>query len=875
MSIDLQTDLEECEREPIHIPGAVQSHGAVIAVDPATGTITHVSENIQAFWNRKAAWFLSRNWSEVAGETGIGPDLTGIPEGPDSLEKTVEILNQPVHLRSHRYADRIIFEFHRDHDTTNTENGPLPDLSGLNVFAACQRTAESFAQITGYDRTMVYKFHEDYSGEVIAEVCPKGAVPYIGLRYPASDIPKQARELFLINRTRVIADVNSLNSTILAVPGERPLDCSCTFVRSVSPYHIAYLKNMGVYASLVCALSVNGKLWGLIAGHQHNPRQCSAIVRQRGEGLADRLSQRIGEIEKESRNSFQLRLEKESRKLQELYSDQLTDTDCIRSLIFGSSSLQSLFESNSAAVLTKTSMIASGDCPEENLIRKLIQKASETGLEVAEFNELPAEMSDSRHESFSGALLGKLQLPDGEVWLFCGRPEQTREVLWGGDPSKPVYRDAKLQLQPRDSFELWKSVVKGRCRPWSGLEKERMKNLLESLAGRKAFNSEKAEEAIHEFKEIYDRSPDYPYIDLYSTNDGVLLIAEEDQSGRLVWKAASRGAYKLLGIDPLIHDTVHPVEAMEAAGFNMEDLKKGKQRVECWHADQGLRIMQTSRQKVLTITGPALHTVYYSVSFLDVTLEERMLQAMQASRDHSVALKQTQDAFLSNLSHEMRNPLNAVIGLAELTGSSAGLSDEEREKYSKLIREAGVHMLEMVNSLLDLSKERTGRLGLENEQAVDLTEIARIAIQWLEPIASKKSVILHGPDEERLIVLCDRQKIRQVYVNLLANAIKFTNGPGNVYVRTGTDANGSPFFEVEDTGRGIPAADLPHIFDRFYRVVNRDVQGLEGAGLGLSISKAFIELHSGVIHVSSEPGSGTLIRCTFPPWRLRQGDGPA
>ncbi|RYY97198.1 MAG: GAF domain-containing protein, partial [Comamonadaceae bacterium] len=300
--------LENCAREPIHIPGLVQSHGALFAFD-AQGVVTHASTNAGALLGDTApapgdtltaAHFgADATVHEMLAEAQAD-DIAGAEGHAASAE--VELAGRLFDLIVHRTAGVVIAEFELQTATRDEVAGfalkahrAMDKLRRQGSIEALLALAVgSVRQVTGFDRVMAYRFRHDDSGEVVAEDKVDALEPFVGRRYPASDIPAQARRLYLINTLRLIADVNADPVAVAAASDALlPLDMSHATLRSVSPIHIEYLRNMGVGASMSISLVVNGRLWGMLACHHRSPLQVPYSVRMACDVLAQVLSANV------------------------------------------------------------------------------------------------------------------------------------------------------------------------------------------------------------------------------------------------------------------------------------------------------------------------------------------------------------------------------------------------------------------------------------------------------------------------------------------------------------------------------------------------------------------------------------------------------
>ena len=281
-------DLSNCDREPIHIPGKIQTHGFLIAINKEL-RITYCSENIADFAHITAATLLGTPVYLL--ETTILKKIDGFIEKLISIAHTrdgflpvnpypITIGGKDMNLVICASGDQYLLEFEPSFSDLNIDIQQLIGsalseiMADANLSRLLERTAQQIQKIIGYDRVMVYKFHADGHGEVVAEAKTEELTGWLGLHYPASDIPQQARELYKLNLIRLIGDVSAIPSAILTYQelNETPLDLTHSSLRAVSPIHIQYLKNMGVGSSFSVSLIHRGELWGMVACHNYTPR---------------------------------------------------------------------------------------------------------------------------------------------------------------------------------------------------------------------------------------------------------------------------------------------------------------------------------------------------------------------------------------------------------------------------------------------------------------------------------------------------------------------------------------------------------------------------------------------------------------------------
>ena len=283
-------DITNCDKEPIHIPGAVQSHGFLIAINRQSGLISYLSQNVQSITGIDAKNFLQKDPAILADEVHL-ESLEArffLMTLGEKLRKggTFDYLN-PILIQIKAITYNLIYHLSGDELIVEIEPEGVNQLQLLDVIGdiisqtsrvsnldtLLNTAASEIKQIIKYDRVMIYKFAPEGHGQVVAEEKNEDLNSFLGLWYPASDIPKQARELYKLNPTRLIVDVDTVTAPIItSASNKQPLDLTYSQLRAVSPMHIEYLKNMGVKSSFSISLISKGELWGLIACHNYSPK---------------------------------------------------------------------------------------------------------------------------------------------------------------------------------------------------------------------------------------------------------------------------------------------------------------------------------------------------------------------------------------------------------------------------------------------------------------------------------------------------------------------------------------------------------------------------------------------------------------------------
>ncbi|WP_460077306.1 HWE histidine kinase domain-containing protein [Roseibium sp. ROS1] len=328
------------------------------------------------------------------------------------------------------------------------------------------------AALTGYDRVMAYVFRSNDTGEVRAEALSVGMESFLGLRYPASDIPKQARALYVRSPVRSIDDSSSDGSPILPVPSheEDLIDLSNSVLRSVSPIHLEYLRNMGVAASLSISLVLEGRLWGLIACHHRVPKHLPQAQRNALVLFAQMLSLIIGGKLTTEDNQYA----NMAGELINNFSRSAATTGDIASVVLDQQDVvMQLMTAEGLAVVSNGSVETAGQTPSLEEIKLLAKRLNAMPAgEIHCTSELASFLPEAA--DFVARAAGMLSIPISKTprdYILFFRPEVVRRVKWAGNPEKPVTPGPNgIRLTPRKSFEAWRSLVEGQSEEWTRAE---------------------------------------------------------------------------------------------------------------------------------------------------------------------------------------------------------------------------------------------------------------------------------------------------------------------------------------------------------------------------------------------------------------------
>lgn len=473
--------LDNCDQEPIHIPGLIQPHGVLLAID-LQGRLSHYSIGAEAVLGELPALgevlaphhltlahdaypLIAEYWHAVIDGEGF----------TQTHELEIQGHGQKFDLVLHVNQGHVIAEFElrlaNDKSINIYSLKAQKAINGIksqrSIDAVLHVAAQEFRELTGFDRVMAYRFRHDGSGDIVAEAKREDLDSLVGRRYPASDIPAQARRLYVENTLRLIVDVGSQPVPVIKAAQTPPLDMSRSMLRSVSPIHIEYLRNMGVHASMSVSIVLNGKLWGMMACHHMTAHQVPYSIRMACDVLCLILASTVQQLETQIIAARQVASAKQRADL----VLRFVDADELSTVLF--SSLDQLREviACDAMVLSYGRKVHVAEGAPTTLARQLVQWLND-GVDKVDFyhvssieqipEELRAEMAD-----YCGILAINIDKVNAS-WIILLRREQIHTINWGGKPEKN-YAPGPLgpRLTPRGSFEEWKETVKGQSEPWS------------------------------------------------------------------------------------------------------------------------------------------------------------------------------------------------------------------------------------------------------------------------------------------------------------------------------------------------------------------------------------------------------------------------
>ncbi|MEZ2292914.1 ATP-binding protein [Variovorax sp. RCC_210] len=487
----LRVELSSCDVEPIRVPGSIQPHGRLLVLQPESLALVAWSENwpdaqLASAQDALHGLSLASLPAVQASHAGGSPvSLGAVRLG--ARGEIGEVFDAAVH-RSDRH---LIVEFEPASPTGGNE-APiyslgrifLPQLQGADtVPELAALAAREMKRLTGFGRCLVYRFDPEGHGEVLAEEAEPGYDSYVGHHFPAADIPQQARALYLVNHFRLIADANYRPVRLRANDASltaADIDLSQAQLRSVSPIHLEYMRNMGTLASMSVSIVVDGRLWGLVSCHDHAPRFLDTGTRLACEHLGQLLSLQIQSKETNGEVAERLAL----RQLTLQIVSHLAESDAtLQHLVSEASLMLRVMRATGAAVVLDDEVWSVGDVPERAQVQELAGWIAGLGVDVYESDALATHFAPAQafHDRAAGVLAISISQVHRHLILWF-RPEIVRTVRWAGDPHKPMGGEGG-RIHPRLSFQSWVENIRGHSRAWTPAETGAAGELRQALIG--------------------------------------------------------------------------------------------------------------------------------------------------------------------------------------------------------------------------------------------------------------------------------------------------------------------------------------------------------------------------------------------------------
>jgi light-regulated signal transduction histidine kinase (bacteriophytochrome) len=896
LSFIMDASRSHCDTDSVRLVSAILPHGALLVLDGESGHIEAASESCKMLLGLNPAEILGRPIAAVLPSLTLARLCSGL--GPD-LQPLIPLsrAGHELRVRAHRNAaDQLLVDIEPAGEDFASVHGTVYERR--RTFAAVRRlqeipriahaACELVRDLTGFDRVLVYRFDADWNGEVIGEDCDAEIEPYLGLWYPASDIPLPARELALTAHPRQIPDARYSPSALMARGSARSIDLGASSLRSVAASHVTYLHHMGVRATLVGSLLVDGGLWGLVmCHHRRSPKYLGPAVRDAVEWLCQDLAALIQVTQTEQRRARALNLSLRRRNL----ADRLRVVD-FKALMRQPDgiSLLEVVAADGFALLEEESLNTLGSTPSLTRIRELaLRRRERDGAETLyATSSLTREMAlEDAADGVAGALFVSLHdRPDCTLIWF--RDERRLPVYWGGDIESARQIDEHGRMVPRASFARFLQEIRGRSVPWSVEELDSAAELgslieIEALREREAFaqtilNSSPFEKAvlntqgvIVSVNETWRRltaehsSPGAPVHAIgsqYQSATDAMAGKPRGEDAARAW-AGIQGVLhrasahftldypsKVLGEHHWFRMTVYPMLApLEGAVVVCDDITDRKNaEVELEKHRHHLESLVNERTVALTIANQAAELAHRAS-------EERLLVEAEAKMQSRKL--EAVGTLAAGIAHDFNNILCSMIGFAEMTADELPPESRGGRNIAHILT-GGFRARDLIARMLTFARE-----GPSEPVTVDIAEQVQEALALLRASLppSIDLVFKDGLDGAHATLSADPTYIMQIIMNLCINAAHAMDNSGLVQVdlrpaRRIPDVPpeylGGICLTVVDQGSGMTPEILARVFDPFFTTKAPGA----GSGLGLSVIHGIVSGLGGAIRVHSSVAVG-------------------
>jgi light-regulated signal transduction histidine kinase (bacteriophytochrome) len=901
-------DTSNCETDPLRFPGAIQPHGALLVLPKDSQIISAASDSCTKFLGVTAERLLGQPLDAILGAAARGASSVNPSGGVQPLQYLLVNGNELRARASLNDAHDVLIDIEADGDdlsslqaATYQRNRALAQLRALTgVAAIVQQATEMVRGMTGFDRVMFYRFDEAWNGEVVGEARRDGLEPYLGLNYPATDIPKQARDLFQSSRIRSIPDVLYTPSLLMARGDRCHIDLGQSVLRSVAPVHIEYLTNMAVRATLVGSVIVEGRLWGLVScQHKSAPKYVGPLARDGLGWLFDGIAAKLEATLSNERRSLEKSLALRRRHL----VDAVRQSDH-RALMHPeqSADLLGVVAADGFALIVNDSVQTAGSTPNPERIRELHRRRRNLAGTATLFasSSLVKDLGiDDAGDGVAGALFVSLHYLPG-VTLIWFRNARIFSVRWAGDPKHMRILDDTGRFSPRKSFAQFTQNVSGQSMIWSPEELDSAAELvslieIEALREREAFaqtilNSNPQQVAIIDPRGIIlsvneawtrfaaENSPpggaaaDWvgsSYRSVSEAAAGKPLGAEAAQA----WAGIEAVLQKTLGhfsLDYPCHSplarrwfrmTVYPMRPPgEGAVVAHEDITERKLLdLELEQHRHHLEALVDERTAALGVANEAAAAAHRaSLERLriesDAKIQSRKLEAM--------------GTLAAGIAHDFNNILASIIGYAELAADELADRPSVNTKVAQIIS-GGHRARDLVARMLEFARERRVEPVLV-DIVTQVGEALALLRSSLRP--SIELAFQNAMQNSPTTVMADPTQIMQIVMNLCINAAHAMDNHGAISIGVAPAAQikdrppgqeNSVCITVADTGGGMTPEVMERMFDPFFTT---KAPG-EGSGLGLSVVYGIVSSLGGVIQVHSSAvlrGTGTRFQVFLP-----------
>jgi PAS domain S-box-containing protein len=835
-----------CAEEEIRIPGNVQPHGFLLGFDLELNGVTLASENAEAFLGIPIKLVLGSS-IELLFEKELLASLqllkgviTG--EGFVSYLGAFRVRDELCSIVTHCVGERRIVEFERQDRLVGSEmmNAVITNfvakLSTLHTQEdLCQVIAKQFRDLTGFDRVLLYQFDSVGHGTVLAEETNGKLPSYLGLHFPATDIPAQARALYVANTVRIIPDAHYEPVPLAGMSGEiaEKLDMSSCVLRSVSPVHLEYMRNMGTMSSMSVSIICEGRLWGLISGHHAESRSVPFLIRSACDMLTKMVASHLTALRTSSGLRNALRLQEVQRRM---LTQIAAENNYLSALAQQMSSMMEVTGATGAVLAIDGHFDAIGETPESDTLRRLIGWLDiRSDADLYETNHLSLDLPWAAKISDVASGLLAIRISDfGSRYIFWFRQEVVQTVRWAGEPAKSA--DSAKHLHPRASFQTWKEMLHGQSAPWSTVEVDSAREFRAALT---TISLRRAEEDAALSEARFNKLTHVLPIKIFAaTDEGELTYVNPR------WREEGLGVHGLWyeGMHVLPEDAARCASAWELAVQSETELEEEirliapKTGAECWNL---VRLVPFRRE--------GAKRAGWIGACIDLSERKQRETALRLTEKLTLTGRLT-----SYLAHEINNPLAAITNTLYILQHRLPKDADNAADFATVDNE----LLRISNAV-----KQTLRWGTENADRNTWTAAGLIFDDVLNLFAAKirnRSIQVSIEGDQTILVYGIAGQIRQVVAHLVSNALDAVPVGGRIWMRTEQLLNEVEIL-VGDAGIGMDKAQQSSLFRPFY-----STKGDLGNGLGLYISQEIADRHKGRFSVESVPGNGTIVRLRLP-----------
>jgi PAS domain S-box-containing protein len=839
-------DTVSCADEPIRVPGSIQPHGFLLGVNVDKNTVAFASANAEMFLKLPPKLIIGSPLELVLPKE-LMASIRGIrgavdPPGLVTYLGAFHLGDELCSVLTHCVNGRRIFEFERQDRLVGAE---MTNVVMTNFVASlaklrsegevCDAITKQISDLTGFDRVLLYSFDDAGHGTVLSET-NNGVLPsYLDLRFPATDIPAQARALYVENTVRIIPDAQYDPIPLLGFAGEgnKSLDMSLCVLRSVSPVHLEYMRNMGTRASMSVSIVCEDKLWGLVSCHHSKPGLVPFLVRSACDLLSKMVGTQLTSFLTASKLTTLLKFHVVQRQMMTLIA---AETDYLAALVAQLPSLVKITDADSVVLFLDGDIHSLGPVPPKSAIRELVTWLNtRESMAIYASNFLSSELAWAKDLTATASGVLAIRISDiRQRYVLWFRPETIRTVKWAGEPINGV--DQEKRLHPRKSFASWQEILRGQSQPWSPAELESARELLAALntiSLRRA--EEEAELNAARFNKLTHTLP----IKIFAaTDDGYLTYVnarweEEGLSSEGLWFGAGR---------LVAEDSERCAVRWAQAVANEEDF------------EEEVRFI---RQNERLGTAKELWNLVHVVPFrrkgagragwigasIDLTERKQRETALRVTDKLAFTSRMT-----SFFAHEINNPLEAVTNLLYLLKSRAQ-DDPESLGYFGLLDNEFERISGVVKQTLRWTSETS-----DKQSWATAGELFDDVLRLFSAKIKNRNVTVRCNDPQAVRIFGIVSQLRQAIAHLLSNAIDAVPLGGEIrmeaYVR-----GELVYIEVTDNGSGMTTAQQEFLFQPFF-----STKGDLGNGLGLYITREIIDRHQGAVEIHSSHGKGTTVR---------------